>query len=798
MGGSVVMSRTVDSTPTGVGPPSRISSMRPSRSSRTCSARVGLGHPERLADGAAMGRPLASISARATGWDGTRAATVSSPPVVMSGTVAARGRTRVRGPGQKRAATSRARRGTRAATLSSAAALARWTINGLPRGRSLASKIRATARPDWASAPSPYTVSVGKATSPPARITSAPRRTPASSASRNTVRMDVEADPTGGKPPRQAVARQPRSTRASRTRSSPGRPPKTNSAGSGTSPSTPGLSGHIPSFNWGTSTGTLQPGHFNQARREYGHESAAIPVRMQCGCSRSHRGPVTCLGGSGPRARRGGRRGPARDRQSGQPGVPALDARRPRGPVGGPRGPPGLLAHRQGSGARTRGRHARRGAQVGRAPDQRARPGDGARARHREPGQGPRFAAGRPEPDRRQAEPGAARGHPPAAAQRTAPDRRLPCRTGALERRAQGVREQRHLRPAGIAVESDGTRRPEPRLGFGRQGRAGGRAGLAVTDEQLPGHLRRRQDQGPPERGRAPRAHAAARSCPRRRGLLRALALRARSLSRAGALRARVAEAPARVRRRDLQQQDATEGRPGSQAPRPRRRTARPGGEGRGFVAGERGRGPALRGPRHPHRHPLDGLHSEQLDFEDERGARRNDVAGAAIAVAQVRGDDELALAAHLHGGHALVPALDDAALADGEGERLSAVHRAVELLAALEPARVMHAHRFARLGPGARALDEVDVLEPGRRLNSLLVHGLEFPLSRTIARRRMESVTYRCAFCGEENDVLVDPSGGRHQTFTEDCTVCCRPNLITLVFEGDDVRLDAVQEYEA
>jgi hypothetical protein len=61
-----------------------------------------------------------------------------------------------------------------------------------------------------------------------------------------------------------------------------------------------------------------------------------------------------------------------------------------------------------------------------------------------------------------------------------------------------------------------------------------------------------------------------------------------------------------------------------------------------------------------------------------------------------------------------------------------------------------------------------------------------------------MESVTYPCAFCGEENDVLVDPSGGSRQTFTEDCTVCCRPNLITLVFDGDDVRLDVVQEYEA
>lgn len=58
--------------------------------------------------------------------------------------------------------------------------------------------------------------------------------------------------------------------------------------------------------------------------------------------------------------------------------------------------------------------------------------------------------------------------------------------------------------------------------------------------------------------------------------------------------------------------------------------------------------------------------------------------------------------------------------------------------------------------------------------------------------------MTYSCAFCGEDNEVLVDPSGGQRQTFTEDCTVCCRPNLITLVIHGDNVSLDVVQEYEA
>ena len=59
--------------------------------------------------------------------------------------------------------------------------------------------------------------------------------------------------------------------------------------------------------------------------------------------------------------------------------------------------------------------------------------------------------------------------------------------------------------------------------------------------------------------------------------------------------------------------------------------------------------------------------------------------------------------------------------------------------------------------------------------------------------------MTYDCAFCGEENELLVDVSGGHRQRFTEDCAVCCRPNLITLVVgEDDDVELEVAQEYEA
>jgi cysteine-rich CPXCG protein len=59
--------------------------------------------------------------------------------------------------------------------------------------------------------------------------------------------------------------------------------------------------------------------------------------------------------------------------------------------------------------------------------------------------------------------------------------------------------------------------------------------------------------------------------------------------------------------------------------------------------------------------------------------------------------------------------------------------------------------------------------------------------------------VEYACAFCGEENEVVPDQTGGRRQTFTEDCTVCCRPNLMTLTFGDDgDVEIEVIQEYEA
>ena len=83
--GSAVGSITVDSTPTSHAPASRMASMRPSRSARTCSAVVGLVCPKRLALGAATGTPAAAIRAMATGCEGSRSPAFSRPAVQTSG-----------------------------------------------------------------------------------------------------------------------------------------------------------------------------------------------------------------------------------------------------------------------------------------------------------------------------------------------------------------------------------------------------------------------------------------------------------------------------------------------------------------------------------------------------------------------------------------------------------------------------------------------------------------------------------------------------------------------------------------
>ena len=61
-----------------------------------------------------------------------------------------------------------------------------------------------------------------------------------------------------------------------------------------------------------------------------------------------------------------------------------------------------------------------------------------------------------------------------------------------------------------------------------------------------------------------------------------------------------------------------------------------------------------------------------------------------------------------------------------------------------------------------------------------------------------MDDTIYICAFCGEEIQAVVDiASGGMEQSYTEDCPVCCRPNLLRVtVFDDGEIHIRAEAEY--
>jgi hypothetical protein len=48
-----------------------------------------------------------------------------------------------------------------------------------------------------------------------------------------------------------------------------------------------------------------------------------------------------------------------------------------------------------------------------------------------------------------------------------------------------------------------------------------------------------------------------------------------------------------------------------------------------------------------------------------------------------------------------------------------------------------------------------------------------------------IQSTTFQCAWCGENNETLIDPSEGDHQQYTEDCQVCCRPNILHIHWDA-------------
>jgi hypothetical protein len=51
------------------------------------------------------------------------------------------------------------------------------------------------------------------------------------------------------------------------------------------------------------------------------------------------------------------------------------------------------------------------------------------------------------------------------------------------------------------------------------------------------------------------------------------------------------------------------------------------------------------------------------------------------------------------------------------------------------------------------------------------------------------------CPYCGEINEIGLDPGSGSHQEYVEDCQVCCRPWRVVVRYLPDgaaEVSVDA------
>jgi len=56
------------------------------------------------------------------------------------------------------------------------------------------------------------------------------------------------------------------------------------------------------------------------------------------------------------------------------------------------------------------------------------------------------------------------------------------------------------------------------------------------------------------------------------------------------------------------------------------------------------------------------------------------------------------------------------------------------------------------------------------------------------------DSALVSCPWCGEENEVALDPGGGRVQDYVEDCEVCCRPWQVHVEYLPDGAAIVSVE----
>lgn len=64
---------------------------------------------------------------------------------------------------------------------------------------------------------------------------------------------------------------------------------------------------------------------------------------------------------------------------------------------------------------------------------------------------------------------------------------------------------------------------------------------------------------------------------------------------------------------------------------------------------------------------------------------------------------------------------------------------------------------------------------------------GEHFPAGDGIADTE---ATVRCPWCGERNEIGLDPGSGIAQEYDEDCQVCCRPWRVLVRYADDGTAL--------
>jgi len=57
--------------------------------------------------------------------------------------------------------------------------------------------------------------------------------------------------------------------------------------------------------------------------------------------------------------------------------------------------------------------------------------------------------------------------------------------------------------------------------------------------------------------------------------------------------------------------------------------------------------------------------------------------------------------------------------------------------------------------------------------------------------------VEAECPYCGEPISLWLTEDGGRHQSYVEDCSVCCRPLQVHVVIDEDGLGSAHVQRLD-